>query len=118
MNHGDIRITSQALPMPRANPEQREAVVIALVVEGRKLLSAHDCAPQLTRHPWQLHAALHQQHQYLCRSCAPPPPPTGPTTTRLIKVVTKRTSHWSSFSQLDGQDNSVDDSESLLVTAV
>lgn len=68
--HGDPRrhrVTSQALPMPRANPEQREAVVIALVVEGRKLLSAHDCAPQLTRHPWQLHAALQKQQQYLCR---------------------------------------------------
>ena len=42
---------------------------------------------------------------------APPLPPSGPTTTRLIKVVTRRTSHRSSFSQLDGQDNSVDDSD-------
>ena len=42
---------------------------------------------------------------------APPPPPSGPTTTRLIKVVTRQTSHRSSFSQLDGQDNSVDDSD-------
>ena len=42
---------------------------------------------------------------------APPPPPTGPTTTRLVKVVTRRASYRSSFSQLDGQDNSVDDSD-------
>ena len=34
VNHGNIRITSQALPMPRATPEQREAV--AHVVGGRK----------------------------------------------------------------------------------
>ena len=41
----------------------------------------------------------------------PPPPPTGPTTTRLVKVVTRRASYRSSFSQLDGQDNSLDDSD-------
>ena len=35
----------------------------------------------------------------------PPLPPTGPTTTRLIKVVTRQASFRSSFSQLDGQDN-------------
>ena len=40
---------------------------------------------------------------------APPPPPLGPT--RLIKVVPRRTSHRSSFSQVDGQDNSVGDSD-------
>ena len=34
----------------------------------------------------------------------------GPTSTRLIKVVPRRTSHRSSFSQVDGQDNSVGDS--------
>ena len=39
-------------------------------------------------------------------SPAPPPPPFGPTSTRLIKVVPRRTSHRSSFSQVDGQDNS------------
>ena len=42
---------------------------------------------------------------------APPPPPFGPTSTRLIKVVPRRTSHRSSFSQVDGQDNSLDDSD-------
>ena len=42
---------------------------------------------------------------------APPPPPFGPTSTRLIKVVPRRTSHRSSFSQVDGQDNSVGDND-------
>ena len=41
---------------------------------------------------------------------APPLPPFGPMTTQLIKVVPRQTSHRSSFSQLDGQDNSVDNS--------
>ena len=42
---------------------------------------------------------------------APPTPPFGPTSTRLIKVVPRRTSHCSSFSQVDGQDNSMGDSD-------
>ena len=43
---------------------------------------------------------------------APPPPPFGPTSTRLIKVVPRRTSHRSSFSQVDGQDdNGMGDSD-------
>ena len=62
MNHGVIRVTSQAPQMHWATPEQREAVVVGV----QKQLSDLDCAPQLTRHPWQLHAALHQQQQYLC----------------------------------------------------
>ena len=114
MNHGVIRVTSQAPPMQWATPEQREAVVVGV----QKQLSDLDCAPQLTRHPWQLHAALHQQQQPMPPPApppapppvpppAPPLPPFGPTTTRLIKVVTRQTSHWSSFSQLDGQDNRV-----------
>ena len=41
----------------------------------------------------------------------PTPPPTGSTTTRLIKVITRRASFRSSFSQLDGQDSSVDESD-------
>ena len=36
---------------------------------------------------------------------APPLPSFGPTSTRLIKVVPRRTSHRSSFSQVAGQDN-------------
>ena len=42
---------------------------------------------------------------------APPPPPFGPTSTQLIKVVLRRTSHRLSFSQVDSQDNSMGDSD-------
>ena len=44
---------------------------------------------------------------------APPLPSFGPTSTRLIKVVPRRTSHRSSFSQVDGQVDG-----QLTVTAV
>ena len=83
VNHGDIRITSQALPMPRATPEQREAIAVAPLVGGRKRLSAQECAPQPTRHPWQLHAILHQQQQY------------------LITYAASSASHWTNNDPLD-----------------
>ena len=42
----------------------------------------------------------------------PPPPSLGPSSTRLIKVVPRRTRHCSSFSQVDGQDdNGIGDSD-------
>ena len=67
----------------------------------------------------RMRAAAHQASLAAARCTAsttaipmpPPPPPTGPTTTRLIKVVTRRASLQSSFSQLDGQDSSVDESD-------
>ena len=36
VNHGNIRDTSQALPMHQATLEQRETIAVAPVVEGRK----------------------------------------------------------------------------------
>ena len=65
VNHGDILVTSQALPMPRATLKQREAV------GGRKRSSAQECVLQPTRHPWLLHAVLQQQQHYLCRLLRP-----------------------------------------------
>ena len=63
VNHDVIRVTNQAPSMQRATPEQREAAAVGPVVGAQKQLSDLDCALQLTRHPWQLHAALHQQQQ-------------------------------------------------------
>ena len=70
----------------------------------------------------KMRAAAHQASLAAARCAAtatalppppppPPPPPTGPATTRSIKVVTRRASFRSSFSQLDGQDSSVDESD-------
>ena len=83
VNHGDIRVTSQALPMPRAIPKQREAVAVTPVAGGRKRSSAQECAQQPTRHPWQLHAVLHQQQQY------------------LITYAASSASHWTNNDPLD-----------------
>ena len=74
--------------------------------------------PKVIEHS-RMRAAAHQASLAAARCTAsttaiptppPKPPPTGPTSTRLIKVVTRRTSFRSSFSQLDGQDSSVDES--------
>ena len=44
----------------------------------------------------------------------PPPPPPTPTapTARLIKVVERKASSWPTFSQLDGEGGSVEESQS------
>ena len=69
--------------------------------------ASHDAASASTQAVDQTQEALNSMLHP-----APPPPPLGPTSTRLIKVVPRRTSHRSSFSQVDGQDNnSVDDSD-------
>ena len=106
VHQDNIRVTTKAPPMPRVTLEQREAVAAGLVIGGRKRLCA----------------AAHQASLAAARCTVsttaipmppptPPPPPTGPTTTRLIKAVSRRTSYRSSFSQLDGQDNSVDEND-------
>ena len=70
----------------------------------------------------RMRAAAHQASLAAARCTAtatalpmPPPPPllppTGPAMTRLIKVVTRRTSFRPSFFQLDGQDSSIDESD-------
>ena len=71
VKHGDIRNTSQALPVHQATLEQRETIAVAPVVEGRKRSSAQECVLQPTRHPWLLHAVLQQQQHYLCRLLRP-----------------------------------------------
>ena len=100
---------------------------------GSPHASGHPGAPGgRDRHPLRLgpkaiersriRAAAHQASLAAARCTAsttaipmppptPPPPPTGPTTTRLIKAVSRRTSYRSSFSQLDGQDSSVNESD-------
>ena len=100
VNHGDIRDTSQALPMLQATLEQREAVAVAPIFRGQKRSSAQECTLQPNRPPWLLHAVLQQQQYYLHRLLL--------DQERPIKVVTRRTSFRSSFSQLDGQDGSMD----------
>ena len=72
VNHGVIRVTNLAPPMYRATPEQREAAAFAPVVRAQKRSSDLDCEPQLTRHRWQLLAALHLQHQHPCLPLRPP----------------------------------------------
>ena len=65
--------------------------------------------PKVIEHS-RMRAAAHQASLAAARCAAtasalpppPPPLPTGPATTRLIKVVTRRASFRSSFSQLDG----------------
>ena len=42
----------------------------------------------------------------------PPPPPPPPATARLIKVVERKASSWPTFSQLDGEGGSVEESQS------
>ena len=66
VNHGVIRVTNQAPPMHQVTQEQWEAAAVGPDVGAQKRSSDLDCAPQLTRHPWQLHAVLHQQQQYPC----------------------------------------------------
>ena len=63
VNHGDIRDTSQALPMLQATLEQREAVAVAPIFRGQKRSSAQECTLQPNRPPWLLHAVLQQQQQ-------------------------------------------------------
>ncbi len=70
--HGIIRVTNQAPPMHQVTQEQREAAAVGPDVGAQKRSSDLDCEPQLTRHRWQLLAALHQQHQHPCPPCASP----------------------------------------------
>ena len=66
VHHGVIRVTKQAPPMHQVTQEQREAAAVSHVVVAQKRSSNLDCEPQLTRHRWQLLAALHLQHQHPC----------------------------------------------------
>ena len=60
VNHGAIRVTNHAPPiMHQVTQEQREAAAVGPVVRAQKRSSDLDCEPQLTRHRWQLLAALH-----------------------------------------------------------
>ena len=72
VHHGVIRVTKQAPLMHQVTQEQREAAAVGHVVVAQKRSSDLDCELQLTRHRWQLLAALHQQHQYPCQPCASP----------------------------------------------
>ena len=73
VHHGVIQVTNQAPPMHLVTQEQREAADVGPVVGAQKRSSDLDCEPQLTRHRWQLLAALHQQHQYPCLPLRLPP---------------------------------------------
>ena len=64
VHHGVIRVTKQAPLMHQVTQEQREAAAVGHVVVAQKRSSDLDCELQLTRHRWQLLAALHQQQQY------------------------------------------------------
>ena len=62
--------------------------------------ASNDAAPASTQAVDQTQEALNSM-----LPPAPPSPPFRPTSTWLIKVVPRRTSHRSSFSQVAGQDN-------------
>ena len=66
VDHGIIRVTNQAPPMHQVTQEQWDAAAVGPDVGAQKRSSNLDCKPQLTRHRWQLLAALHQQHQHPC----------------------------------------------------
>ena len=51
-------------PNAPGHPGAVEAAAVGPDVGAQKRSSDLDCKPQLTRHRWQLLAALHQQHQY------------------------------------------------------
>ena len=104
----------QKVSMPKCKWRQRKAVVYWLSLRSKPIPT---CATAT--------AAAHQASlRAACCSApttptpmpppVPPPPSLGPSSTRLIKVVPRRTSSCSSFSQLqvDGQDdNGMGDSD-------